>query len=283
MSGPTVVVTDSTACLAPERAAAAGIVVVPLQVVVGDETFTEGTPDAQGALMNALRRRQPATTSRPSPEQFAACYRTLAEQGAGGIVSVHLSEQLSATGEAARLAAKSAPVPVEVVDSHSLGMGLGYAALSAAELAAEGAGPLLCADVAAKRATMTTILFYVDTLEYLRRGGRIGKAEAFVGSALAVKPLLHLVDGQVAPLEKVRTSARALARIEQVAVERAGDGPVDVAVHHLHSLTRAELLAEQLRGRLPGLGELAISEVGAVIGAHAGPGVLGVVISPRVD
>lgn len=283
MTGPTVVVTDSTACLAPERAAAAGIVVVPLQVVVGEETYTEGTPDAQAALMSALRRRQSATTSRPSPEQFAACYRTLAERGAGGIVSVHLSEQLSATGEAARLAAKSAPVPVEVVDSHSLGMGLGYAALSAAELAASGAGPLLCADVAAKRATMTTILFYVDTLEYLRRGGRIGKAEAFVGSALAVKPLLHLVDGQVAPLEKVRTSARALARIEQVAVERAGDGPADVAVHHLNALTRAELLAEQLRGRLPGLGELAISEVGAVIGAHVGPGVLGVVISPKVS
>jgi fatty acid-binding protein DegV len=87
----------------------------------------------------------------------------------------------------------------------------------------------------------------------------------------------------VAPLEKVRTAARALARIEQVALERAGDGPVDVAVHHLNSLPRAELLAEQLRRRLPGLGELTISEVGAVIGAHAGPGVIGVVISPRLD
>jgi fatty acid kinase fatty acid binding subunit len=283
MTGPTVVVTDSTACLTPERAAKAGIIVVPLQVVVGTDSYTEGTPEAQTALMAALRRRQPATTSRPSPEQFAACYRELAEQGAGGIVSVHLSEQLSATGEAARLAAKSSQIPVEVVDSRSLGMGLGYAALTAAESAAAGAGPLVCADVAAKRATMTSILFYVDTLEYLRRGGRIGKAQAFVGSALAVKPLLHLVDGQVAPLEKVRTAARALARIEQIALERAGDGPVDVAVHHLNSLPRAELLAEQLRGGLAGLGELTISEVGAVIGAHAGPGVIGVVISPRLE
>jgi DegV family protein with EDD domain len=281
MTGPTVVVTDSTACLAPKRADGAGIVVVPLQVVIGTDSYTEGTPEARSALLAALRRRQPATTSRPSPEQFAACYRELAERGAGGIVSVHLSEQLSATGEAARLAAKGSQIPVEVVDSHSLAMGLGYAALSAAECAETGAGPVLCADAAARRAAATSILFYVDTLEYLRRGGRIGKAQAFVGSALAVKPLLHLLDGQVAPLEKVRTAARALARIEQIALERAGDGPVDVAVHHLNSLPRAELLAEQLRGGLPGLGELTISEVGAVIGAHAGPGVLGVVISPR--
>jgi DegV family protein with EDD domain len=277
---------------------------VPLQVVIGTDpaghaapkaspaaprasaahppqAYTEGTAEAKAALIAALRHHQVATTSRPSPEQFAACYRDLAERGAGGIVSVHLSERLSATGEAARLAAKSAAIPVEVVDSHSLGMGLGYAALTAAELAKAGAGPLVCADMASRRATMTSILFYVDTLEYLRRGGRIGKAQAFLGSALAVKPLLHLVDGQVAPLEKVRTAARALARLEQVALERAGDGPVDIAVHHLNSLPRAEMLAEQLRVRLSGLGELTISEVGAVIGAHAGPGVLGVVISPR--
>lgn len=330
MAGQTVVVTDSTACLAPERAAAAGITIVPLQVVVGTESYTEGTAEARNALMDALRRRLSATTSRPSPEQFAAHYRALAESGATGIVSVHISGELSSTHESAVLAASSAPIPVEVVDSRSVGMGLGYAALAAAEVAAQGESAAACAAAAAKRATMTSAFFYVDTLEYLRRGGRIGSARAFLGSALAVKPLLHLVDGRVEPLEKVRTAARAIARLEQVALERAGQDAVDVAVHHLGSVPRAELLAERLRAQLsgfqlPGLtpaatpdiaqaakasapktpasdadvpvanvtfplvpehlrsgGDITVSEVGAVLGAHAGPGLLGVIVSPRL-
>jgi DegV family protein with EDD domain len=322
MAGQTVVVTDSTACLPPERAADAGITVVPLQVVIGAQSYTEGTPQARAALMDALRKHQPATTSRPSPEQFAAQYRELAEAGAGGIVSVHLSGELSATHESAVLAAAHSPIPVEVVDSRSVGMGLGYAALAAARAAAQGDSPAACAAAAGKRATMTSAFFYVDTLEYLRRGGRIGSARAFVGSALAVKPLLHLVDGRVEPLEKVRTAARAIARLEQVALERAGSDLVDVAVHHLGSVPRAELLAERLRAQLPCLsdatgsyrvgsrnaagaanragaagfadfpaaavaleeqpGELTVSEVGAVLGAHAGPGLLAVIVSPRL-
>jgi DegV family protein with EDD domain len=293
VAGRTVVVTDSTACLSAERAAAAGITVVPLQVVIGTESYTEGTPEARAALMDALRRRQPATTSRPSPEQFAAYFRELAEDGATGIVSVHLSAELSATHESAQLAAASSPIPVEVVDSRSVGMGLGYAALAAARAVRHGETLADCAAAAAKRATMTSAFFYVDTLEYLRRGGRIGSAQALLGSALAVKPLLHLVDGRVEPLEKVRTAARAIARLEQVALERAGHDAVDVAVHHLGSIPRAELLAERLRAQLPSLadateddfgalGDLTVSEVGAVLGAHAGPGLLGVIVSPRL-
>jgi DegV family protein with EDD domain len=293
--------------LAPEHAATAGITIVPLQVVIGTESYTEGTPAARAALMDALRRRVPATTSRPSPEQFAAHYRALAEDGATGIVSVHISGELSATHESAVLAASSAPIPVEVVDSRSVGMGIGYAALAAAAAAAQGESTAECAAAAAKRATMTSSFFYVDTLEYLRRGGRIGSAQAFLGSALAVKPLLHLVDGRVEPLEKVRTAARAIARLEQVALERAGQDAVDIAVHHLGSVPRAELLAERLRAQLPGLartnnplagiaanagtasssdlaanGGLTVSEVGAVLGAHAGPGLLGVIVAPRL-
>lgn len=288
MAGRTVVVTDSTACLAPARAAAAGISIVPLQVVIGTESYTEGTPEARGAMMDALRKRVPATTSRPSPDQFAAHYRALAEDGATGIVSVHISGELSATHESAVLAASGAPIPVEVVDSRSVGMGLGYAAIAAAIAAAQGESTAGCAAAAAKRATMTSAFFYVDTLEYLRRGGRIGSAQAFLGSALAVKPLLHLVDGRVEPLEKVRTAARAIARLEQVALERAGQDAVDIAVHHLGSVPRAELLAERLRAQLPGLtradadGDITVSEVGAVLGAHAGPGLLGVIVSPRL-
>jgi DegV family protein with EDD domain len=282
MTGTTAVVTDSTAYLPPDRAAAAGITIVPLQVVIGTESYTEGGPEARAAFRDALRRREPATTSRPSPEQFAEHYRRLAEAGAREIVSVHLSAELSATYESALLAAARAPVPVEVVDSRSVGMGLGYAVLAAADGALQGEPAASCADAAAKRSTMTSAFFYVDTLEYLRRGGRIGAARAFVGSALAVKPLLHLVDGRVEPLEKVRTAARAIARLEQVALERAGHDQVDVAVHHLDSVPRAELLAERLREQMPGLGDLTIREVGAVVGAHAGPGLLAVVVAPRL-
>ena len=127
-------------------------------------------------------------------------------------------------------------------------------------------------DRPADRGTRRRTFFVVDTLEHLRRGGRIGAAAAVLGSALAVKPVLHVQDGRVVPLEKVRTSARALNRLVQRAVEAAGDGPVSVAVHHLAAAERAERLAAELRERLPGLRELHVSELGAAIGAHVGPG-----------
>lgn len=122
----------------------------------------------------------------------------------------------------------------------------------------------------------------MDTLDYLRRGGRIGAAQALLGSALAVKPLLRLGGGRIEPLEKVRTASKAIARLEEIVVERAAAGPVDIAVHHLAAAERAEALADRLRRRVPGLAELLVSEVGAVIGAHTGPGLLGVVLSPRI-
>ena len=134
---------------------------------------------------------------------------------------------------------------------------------------------------AREAAAATSLVFYVDTLEHLRRGGRIGAAAALLGTALAVKPLLHVADGRIAPLEKVRTASKALARLEALAVERAGEDAVDLAVHHLAAAEKAEELAGRLRARVPGLQELHTSEVGAVVGAHVGPGLLGVVVSPR--
>jgi DegV family protein with EDD domain len=163
-------------------------------------------------------------------------------------------------------------------------MALGFAALAAAEAGRDGEHGLeAVAEIAAKRAATASAFFYVDTLEYLRRGGRIGSARALLGSALAMKPLLHVADGRVEPLEKVRTSARAIARLEEIAVERAGgDGSsVQIAVQHLDAAERAGALAARLRDRLPGLREVTVCEVGAVIGAHVGPGVLGVIVSPR--
>jgi DegV family protein with EDD domain len=276
------IVTDSTAYLAADRAGAAGISVVPLQVVVDGRSLDEETEFGPRELTDALRRRVRVSTSRPSPRTFLDVYESVVPAGASAVVSVHISGRLSGTADAARLAAKDAAVPVEVVDSQSLGMGLGYAVLAAAEVADAGGTPTQVADVARRRAELTSAFFYVDTLEYLRRGGRIGAAQALLGTALAVKPLLHLQGGEIQPLEKVRTSSRAVARLEELALERAGANPVDVAVHHLANADRADALAQRLRARLPAVDELVVSEVGAVIGAHVGPGLLAVVVSPKL-
>ncbi|MFE9407186.1 DegV family protein [Streptomyces sp. NPDC006704] len=281
MSRHVAIVTDSTAYLPPQTMERHRITAVPLTVVLGDRALEEGTEISARSLAVALQKRRPVTTSRPSPEVFAAAYRKIAESGATGIVSLHLSAEFSGTYDAAVLAAKDAPVPVRVVDTGMVAMALGFCALAAAQ-AADADGTLDEAVAAAeKRAAETSAFFYVDTLDYLRRGGRIGAAQALLGSALAVKPLLQLVDGRIDMLEKVRTASRAIARLEEIVVDRAGTRPVDIAVHHLAAPERAATLAERLRTRVPGLVDLHTSEVGAVIGAHTGPGLLGAIVSPR--
>ncbi|WP_051717169.1 DegV family protein [Streptomyces megasporus] len=279
MSRHVAIVTDSTAYLPPAALERHRITSVPLTVVLGDRALEEGTEISARSLAEALRKRRSVTTSRPAPRVFADTYRAIAETGVEGIVSLHLSAEFSGTYDAAVLAAREAPVPVRVVDTGMVAMALGFCALAAAEVAEAGGSLDETVAAARKRADGTSAYFYVDTLDYLRRGGRIGAARALLGSALAVKPLLELEDGRIGVLEKVRTASRAIARLEEIVVERAGAAAVDVAVHHLAAPDRADQLAERLRTRLPGLGELHVSEVGAVIGAHTGPGLLGVVVS----
>ncbi len=277
------IVTDSTAYLPQAVVDAHHIQVVPLHVVIGGSEFSEGVDVTTAEVATALRAFRPVSTSRPSPQAFLGAYEKAAAAGADAVVSVHISADMSSTVESAHLAAKQSPVPVHVVDSRSLGMAMGYGVVSAAELAAAGASAQEVAAQALSRATAARVVFYVDTLEHLRRGGRIGSASAFLGSALAIKPILELVDGHIRPLEKVRTSARALARLEEIAAaaaEGAGHG-VDIAVHHLDSAARAEDLAQRLRTRVESAREVTVVELGAVVGAHVGPGTLAVAVSPR--
>ncbi|MBD9736013.1 DegV family protein [Streptomyces sp. H28] len=281
MSRHVAIVTDSTAHLPARTMERHRITAVPLTVVLGDQALEEGTEISTRSLAQALQKRRPVTTSRPGPEVFDAAYRKVAESGADGIVSLHLSAELSGTHDAAVVAARRAPVPVRVVDTGMIAMALGFCALAAAETAEAGGTVDEAVTAAEKRAAGTAAYFYVDTLDYLRRGGRIGAAQALLGSALAVKPLLQLAGGRIEPLEKVRTASKAIARLEEIAAERAGGAEVDVAVHHLAAPERATALADRLRDRLPGLADLHVSEVGAVIGAHTGPGLLGVVVSSR--
>jgi DegV family protein with EDD domain len=286
MAGRTSIVTDSTALLPPELAEARGIAVMPLQVIIGGRSYDEGrdpaaTPEAIAA---ALREWVPVSTSRPTPQAFLEAYEQAVRAGASEVLSIHLSGDLSGTFESAQLAAREASVPVHTVDSRQLGMATGFAVLAAADVLDAGGSAEQAAAAARTRAQGTSSLFYVDTLEYLRRGGRIGAAAALLGSALAVKPLLTLADGRIASLEKVRTSTRALSRLEELAVAAAGDRQVDVAVAHLANPERAEQLAGALRDRLAANldgRDVSVGEVGAVIGAHVGPGMVAVVVAPR--
>jgi DegV family protein with EDD domain len=284
---PVALVTDSTATLSVDTAAAHDITVIPLQVVIGATSYDESGGDdsvTPQMLADALKEWTPVSTSRPNPDAILETYEKLASEGAQSIVSVHISAELSGTFESVQLAARRSPVPVTLVDSRQVGMGTGYAVLAAADAIADGADAATAAQAARTRAASTTSLFYVDTLEYLRRGGRVGAAAALLGSALAVKPILRVEDGRIVPFEKVRTSAKALSRLEELAVEAAGDSEVDVAVAHLASPDRAEQLTEHLSRRLEkGLGDRAVSlgEIGAVLGAHVGPGMVAVAVSRR--
>lgn len=274
------IVTDSTAYLPPDLLATHDIRVVPVQVVVDGRPFDEGTEISPTEVAAALRDWSVVSTSRPSPERFARAYADAAAAGATAVVSAHLSGDMSGTYDSAVLAAREASLQVVVVDTRSVAMAMGFALLDGARAAEAGSDPDTVAAAVRSRAAVSHALFYVDTLDYLRRGGRIGAAQALLGQALAVKPILELVDGRVAPLEKVRTGARALARLEELVVERAAGRPCDVAVHHLDSPERAEALAGRLVARLLD-SRVIVGEVGAVVGAHVGPGMVAVALSPR--
>jgi DegV family protein with EDD domain len=279
VSHPVAVVTDSTAYLPPGLARSAPLTVVPLTVVIDGVEGLEGIDVSPQDVARALEvRRVAVTTSRPAPAQFAGVYRSLLAQGATGVVSVHLSARLSGTYDAAVLAAAEFPGRVAVVDSRSTGMGLGFPAVAAA--AAAGSGDMEAVREAAVAAVArTTTLFYVDTLEYLRRGGRIGAASALVGTALSVKPILHMAGGEIVVRDKVRTASRALARLVDLAAEAAGTSTVDIAVHHLAAPERAADLADRMGQRLgERLGECHQTEIGAAVGAHVGPGMTSIVV-----
>ena len=258
---------------------------MPLQVVIDGRSRPE-TEVAAAEVATALRAGRTVTTSRPTPEVLASTYADLAERGAKAVVSVHLSAKISGTCAAAEQAAARAPVPVTVLDCGTLGMAAGFAVLAAAAAAGAGWPAEEVVRVARDRAAASTTYFYVDTLEFLRRGGRIRPAAALVGTALAVKPLLTVSDGEIRPLERVRTESRAVARLHELglsALARAAaqSKHVDVAVHHLDNPEGAARLVSGVRDRVADC-QIIVAEVSAVIGVHVGPGMLGLVVSPWV-
>lgn len=276
------IVTDSTASLDPADARRENIAVVPTTVVIGSEVFTEGVDITAERIAEALTAKIKVSTSRPSPETFAAVYEGLVADGATEIVSVHLSAKVSGTIESAKLAAARCPVPVHFVDTRQVGIATGFAAAAAARLRDLGASSAEIVAAARAAGERSTVLLYVDTLEYLKRGGRVGVAASLIGSALAVKPILTVRDGEVVPLEKVRTASKALARVVELA-RQAGDrfprGFV-AGVQHLAARERAEDVAAQLATAW-GWDQVPVDEVGADIGAHVGPGMIAVTVTGR--
>ena len=283
---PVHVVTDTTACLTADAARQAGVTVVPLHVSVGGRGSVparEITPSEIADLL--LQGRERLSTSRPSPGEFVEIYREAARAGADAVVSVHLSGKVSGTVEAAELARDelAGELQVEVVDSGVLGMALGYAVRAASAVTAAGGSAREAAAAARRRAAESRTWFCVDTLEHLRRGGRIGLARALLGSALAIKPILTVRDGEVHPLERVRTRAKAHARLVDLAVEavegaRAEGRGLEVAVQQLGAQDAADRIAAELLERTGLVAEL--TELDPVISVHVGPGTVGVTVAP---
>lgn len=273
-------VTDSTAYLPDVVTSVHNIEVVPVQVIIDGVAFNESDSLTTDHIAAAFAAGKDVTTSRPSPEQFVAAFNELIARGSTEIVSVHLSSELSGTYESALLASQRVDVPVHVIDSRLIGMAMGSAIESGAQLAAQGAsGSAVAAHIQA-RCARAHIWFSVDTLEYLQRGGRIGAVQARIGSVLSVKPILTMVDGRVESLEVVRTTTKATERLIEIAIS-ANTDECDFAVHFVGDSARAETIAQALCEKL-GLASVTITPAGAVVGVHTGPGTVAIAMTPRI-
>lgn len=279
MSPRVAIVTDSTASVPTDVARSLGISVVQLELKVGEQINDERRiPHSEVA--EAMLRGEPVLTSEPPVPAFYWNYMDAVSSGAEAIISIHISRALSKTSEAARTAAAEINVPVYVVDSRMCGLGLGFPVIAAAEAAATGAPAQGVLSVLDWQLRTTTQMVYVDTLEYLRRGGRVSVTQAVIGQALSIKPVLIMSDGSPAPMTKGIGQDRALARAVSAAVKRAGSTQVDVGVEHFEADDRANRLLEQLRDAVPNIRRTMLGECSAIIGAHTGPGALGITVSP---
>jgi DegV family protein with EDD domain len=278
------VVTDSTCYLPPDRVAALGLHVVSLYVNDAAGQHREAELTDLGAFYERLRAAADLpTTSQPSIGDFLACYEPLLQAGRD-ILSIHLSAGISGTYDSARqaqtqLAERGYDGRVEVLDSRTVCGGLGLVLLAAAARARSGAGLADVARHAEEARAGLRIWFCLDTLEYLRRGGRIGGTQAWLGGALKIKPILSL-ESQITPVERVRTRGRAFERMVEYMRELHDDGSDAWCVQHIQAAGEAQRLVE--RGREIFCCEpLFVGEVGPVIGAHAGPGMVGIGAMPQ--
>jgi DegV family protein with EDD domain len=276
------VVTDSTADLPADLVERLGIRMVPMSVAFGDDVLISGVTLTHERFYERLvsGTRLP-TTSQPAPAWFEEAYADAGDDGFDAVVSLHCSSALSGTVALARDRAGRAPLPVTVVDSRLAGGALGLAVLAAQRVAEDG-GSVAKVVAAAERVRERALsLLVVDSLEHLRRGGRLTGGQAMVGNALRVKPILHLTDeGRVEVRERTRTWGRALDRAAELVTVAAGGRPVDVIVTHALAPERAEQLWERLDQQVE-VHERLTAIIGPIVGTHVGPGTIGVAAVPR--
>ncbi len=279
------IVTDSTADISRDQAGAAGITVVPLTVFFGDEAYLDGVDlDNAGFYQKLSTSKTLPRTSQPSPAAFQEAYTRLIDEGADAILSIHLSAKLSGTYQSACTARDTLPdtvkkIPIDIIDSQSISVGMSWAILLAAREAREGVGLAEMKAHVLDQLARTRILAALDTLEYVKRGGRIGGARALLGNMLSVKPIISLRDGEVVPVEQPRTRSKAYARIAQLVQEMGG-------VEHVSIAESNDEVGQQLAQVIKTVyaGELPIYHLGAALGTYTGPDTAAVaVVSAKQD
>jgi DegV family protein with EDD domain len=269
-------VTDSTAYMPPELLEQYGIYVVPNVVNWGTETYRDGVDISAKAFFERLKKDPVLpTTAVASIGEFHDIYAKAAQE-AEAVLGVHLSAKLSGTYSTAVQAAKMLPGKrIEVIDSNATAMAMGFVVLAAARAAEAGQSFEQVVQTARDSIPHVGVVFTVETLEFLRRGGRIGGAQAFMGSLLDMKPILDLRDGRVEPIERVRTKRKAVDRVMDIIVERAtGKSPIRLATLHANAPEEAAALLEKCKQRL-GAVEAIMCEVSPTVATHAGPGTVG--------
>jgi DegV family protein with EDD domain len=276
------IVTDSTCDLGPKALAERRVAMVPLKVHFGDETLRDWIDITPAEFYPRLRSAaQLPTTSQPTPGEFADVYQRLAAEGAVGIVSIHLSAKLSGTVESAIMAASTAPVPVRVVDCTFVSGAMAFA-IDAACAARDADGNLDAVEKAALAAAAKTELFFVlDTLDYLVKGGRAGRAQGMAASLLNIKPVLQVTGGVIEPFKKSKGTNKAIREMAQHVADRSKKtGPLKIIIIHAVAQNLADELGNAIRSAGTDIAEMANDEIGATIGTHVGPRAVGVGYMP---
>jgi DegV family protein with EDD domain len=277
------VVTDSTAYIPAEALGDLDIPTIPLWLIWGDERFRDGVDIDPPTFYRRLREAKTLpTTSQPSAGEFVDFFRRVAaENDTDTIVGAYISSGISGTVASAEMAKAQVPeLDITIIDSLSASMGLGFVALAAARAAAAGGSLEKVIAAAEETRDGINLLLTVDTLEYLHRGGRIGGGKRFLGTALKIKPLLHLEDGRIEALTQVRTKRKAIAQMLDIVEERLGGRQMaEVSILDADSPEEGKAVAEQVKERF-GISTVYCAMVSPVIGTHVGPGTIGITFYP---
>ncbi|MFB5266349.1 DegV family protein [Paenibacillus enshidis] len=283
----TFIVTDSTADIPKELADELHIRIVPLTVMFGETAYLDGVEMTAGRFYPELvRSKKLPTTSQPSPAEFRHAYETILEAYPDAqIVSIHLSSGVSGTYQSAVIGRSMLDheQPVAVYDSKSASYGYGYLVVHAARMAAAGREAAEIIHSLEELGRQRQLYFLVDTLEYLQKGGRIGKAAAAIGTLLNIKPILSIdQDGIIYPVEKARGHKKAMNRIVEMLEQKVKGQKIHVVLGHTADLSTVESLTDMLRSRFD-VADVLYTEIGAVIGTHVGPGTIAVFVWPAGD